>query len=103
MAKKSFDTQKVTDKFFTQITDNTQDTQITDETQNTQSEKKKALRGYRYNLLLDGDLNEYLHYAAWINKKSMTQYLNDLIRSEKEKYLQACEDQNKEPFEGWKD
>ena len=42
--------------------------------------KVEKLRGYRYNLCLDADLNEYLHDAAWENRTSITQYLNDLIR-----------------------
>lgn len=44
----------------------------------------EKLRGYRYNLNLDKDLNEYLHDIAWQNRTSITQYINDLIRKDME-------------------
>ena len=96
MGKKNFDTQKAADKFFTHITQNTDNTYNTDVTQNTQNaysthdthstQERKPLRKYRYNLALDADLNEFLHEIAWQNRTSMTQYINDLIRREMEKY-----------------
>lgn len=50
----------------------------------TDSEK---LRGYRYNLNLDRDLKPFLHEIAWQKRTSITQYINDLIRREMEKYI----------------
>lgn len=47
--------------------------------------ENEKLRGYRYNLNLDRDLKEYLHEAAWKNRTSITQYINDLIRADMEK------------------
>lgn len=44
--------------------------------------EEEKLRGYRYNLNLDRDLKEYLHEAAWKNRTSITQYINDLIRAD---------------------
>lgn len=99
MAKK-FDTQTATNKFFTQDTDNTQEkydtlnTQDTDDTHLASStpkrrgrpKKETPLRGYRYNLTLDGDLKAFMKQMAWENHTSVTQYLNDLIRKEKEEF-----------------
>lgn len=84
MAKKEFNTEDVTNKFFTQSEHNTHHTQITHNTQNTQTG-----RGYRYNLNLDGDLKPFLQKIAWENKTSITQYLNDIIRKEQGKYIKA--------------
>lgn len=46
--------------------------------------ENEKLRGYRYNLNLDRDLKEYLHETAWKNRTSITQYINDLIRTDME-------------------
>lgn len=43
---------------------------------------------YRFSLYLDGDLEKYIKYAVWKNRKdSITQYLNDLVRKDMEEYL----------------
>lgn len=47
-------------------------------------DEAEKLRGYRYNLNLDKDLKEYLHEMAWKNRTSITQYINDLIRTDME-------------------
>ena len=75
-------------------------------TQDAQQEQKKPgrpplppgekLRGYRYNLNLDLDLKDYLHEISWRKRKSMTQYINDLIRSDMEQFLA-----NGGTIEGW--
>lgn len=104
MAKKIFDTQSATDKFFTQSAHNAQDTQNTQEAPvKKETDKNGSGRGYRYNLLLDSDLNEFLHYAAWRKRESMTQYVNDLLREQMTNYIESCKREGKEPFEGWKD
>lgn len=46
----------------------------------------EKLRGYRYNLNLDSDLKDYLSDIAWKNRTSITQYLNDLIRADRENH-----------------
>ena len=89
MAKKTFDTQSTTDKFFTQGAHDTQGTQDKQDTQKKQGRPKKEtpLRGYRYNLTLDADLKQYLHEIVWQKRTSMTQYVNDLIRADMERYF----------------
>ena len=42
----------------------------------------EKLRGYRYNLNLDRDLKSFLHEIVWRRRTSITQYINDLIRSD---------------------
>lgn len=134
MAKKQFDAQAATSKFFsntdgadnaqntdnTQSTDNThkkpykQDTYITDFAgkhpdgvafPRKQGRPKKSLeerkKRIRYNLLLDFDLNQYLHEIVWQRRTSMTDYVNDLIRADYEAYLKDCKEKGKNPFEGW--
>lgn len=64
-----------------------------------QPEERK--RAFRYNLLLDADLNQYLHEIVWIKRSNMTQYVNDLIRADYEAYLKDCKEKGKDPFEGW--
>lgn len=82
MTKKQFDTSQAINKFFTQPTEETQQTQKTHDTQDTSKVQKK----YRLNLNLDGDLEPYLKEVAWINRTSITQYLNDLIRKDMENH-----------------
>lgn len=111
MAKK-FDTQTATNKFFTQGTQETQEKQHTHDKpdvyltqdaprQQGRPRKEKPLRGYRYNLNLDDDLNQFLHEIAWIKRTTITQYLNDLIRREKEAYVADCLARGANPYEGW--
>lgn len=82
---------------------NTQSTQKKQNTQSTQ-EKKKVGRPsnnketVRYNLVLDKDLDYYLYNIAWANHTSVTQYVNDLIRKDMEKF-----DKSGGNREGWKE
>lgn len=129
MSKKSFDTASATSKFFTQGTQDTHsasDTHNTHDTHNKQDtptpeqiaaavlklqqEPKRGrppkteaekLRGYRYNLNLDRDLQQYLKETAWKNRTSITQYINDLIRADMEAYFKECEEKGIDPREGW--
>ena len=119
MARKKFETQDVFEKFFTpetqetQITSETQETQITQITEEkpaaaTQvtadsapviapAEVKKPTVGrpkkrgdtYRFSLYLDSDLEKYVKFAVWRDRKeSATQYFNDLVRKEMAQYLE---------------
>lgn len=112
MAKKTFDAASVTSRFFTQAAPK-QAKQTTVELSNAENQAeivpRKKLgrprlqsgerrRGYRYNLLLDADLNEFLHEIAWRKRTSMTQYINDLIRAEYEAYQADCEKKGIAPF-----
>ena len=126
MAKKQFDTKSATSKFFTNAIDDNKPyeisvTQTTDSTQEKhykqdhipsktefprrqgrpkkQPEERK--RTFRYNLLLDNDLNQYLHEIVWIRRTNMTQYVNDLIRADYENYIRDCQKKGINPFEGW--
>ena len=92
MAKKEFNIAGATDSFFTNSTQNTDNKQNTHDTQNKSVKrgrppKEKPLRAYRYNLTLDNDLNGFLHFISWKNRLSMTQYINDLLRKEMQKYI----------------
>lgn len=82
---KKFNTQDATTKFFTQ---GTQEKQGTDEKPKKQGRprKEKKLRTYRYNLHLDEDLKAFLNQIAWEKHTSITQYLNDLIREQKDAF-----------------
>ena len=86
--------------FFTEFAktgNNTSNTDSTHDKSNTQNKPNKPgrppkpenekLRGYRYNLNLDKDLKQYLHERAWQKRTSITQYINDLIRADMEKYF----------------
>lgn len=91
---KTFDKNKMNGFFsdFTQTTeDNTSNTHNKPDTQNKPGRPPKTedqkLRGYRYNLNLDKDLKQYLHERAWQKRTSITQYINDLIRADMEKYF----------------
>lgn len=63
--------------------------------------KEKPLRGYRYGLNLDADLDPYLHEIIWKKRTTMTQYINDLIRADYEAYLADCKKKGIDPYEGW--
>lgn len=103
--KKIFDTKSATDKFFTSTEEPTEPTQNTEPAPNTDNTQKKThkKRSYRYNLLIDDDLNEYLHFASWWGKKSMTQFVNDLIRQSYNDYIKDCTEKGKMTFENWRD
>lgn len=127
MAKKKFDTKSATSKFFTNVTDDNEanETSIIQTTDSTQEKHYKQdhfpnrtefprrqgrpkkqpedrKRTFRYNLLLDNDLNQYLHEIVWIRRTNMTQYVNDLIRADYENYIRDCQRKGINPFEGWK-
>ena len=63
--------------------------------------EEEKLRGYRYNLNLDRDLQQYLKETAWKKRTSITQYINDLIRADMEAYFRECEEAGIDPREGW--
>lgn len=42
---------------------------------------------YRFSLYLDGDLKDYIKLASWKQQKTITQYMNDMIRSEMDEYI----------------
>lgn len=63
--------------------------------------KEEKLRGYRYNLNLDKDLQQYLKETAWRERTSITQYVNDLIRADMKAYFARCEAAGIDPKEGW--
>lgn len=63
--------------------------------------EEEKLRGYRYNLNLDRDLQPYLKETAWRKRTSITQYINDLIRADMEAYFKECEAQGIDPKAGW--
>ena len=112
MAKKTFDAASVTSRFFTQAAPKqAEQTAVEPSSAENQAEivlhKKlgrprlqsgERRRGYRYNLLLDADLNDFLHEIAWQRRTSMTQYINDLIRAEFEAYMADCESRGIAPF-----
>ncbi len=104
MAQKKFNTQNVTDKFFAQ--DNN-DAQNNNDIQTTpkagRPKKEKPLRGYRYALMLDSDLDPFLHEIVWVKRTSMTQYVNDIIREKKNEYVKECLEKGVNPYEGWEE
>ena len=55
------------------------ETQRTHDTQRTHGTPKY----YRLNLKLKAEYKEYLDLVAWESRKSITQYLNDLIEADK--------------------
>lgn len=63
--------------------------------------EEEKLRGYRYNLNLDKDLQQYLKETAWKKRTSITQYINDLIRADMEAYFEECKAAGIDPREGW--
>ena len=115
MAGKKFDTQNIADKFFTQGNqENQQNQQIqqkpdinptagigTSQRKPGRPKKEKKLRAYRFSILLDEDLDAFLHEIVWVKRTSMTQYINDLIRQEKEDYVKDCLERGVNPYDGW--
>jgi hypothetical protein len=112
MAKKKFDTNGVFDQFFTPVTQETQKTQETQITQEKEPEvasapvKKQSptpaakpkkgtigrpkTRGetYRFSLYLDLELEKYVRYAVWRDRKdSFTTYFNELVRKDMQRHL----------------
>lgn len=83
--------QNASNKFFTGA-DNTQethDTHSTHDTQKTHKADETEGKPYRINLKLDGDLEEFIKDEAWRQRTSVTQYLNGLIRDDKQKKQKA--------------
>ncbi len=82
---KEFDTQSATSKFFDVNTDNTQNKSKRGRPKGSTTTE----RNYRYNLMLDNDLNAFMHHKAWSEHKSLTQYINDLIRTDMKKFFES--------------
>lgn len=86
--------QNASNKFFTgadstQETHNTPSTHDTQKTQRTHNTDETEGKSYRINLKLDGDLEEFIKDEAWRQRTSVTQYLNGLIRDDKQKKQKA--------------
>lgn len=99
MAKKTFNTEEVSKKFFTQgATETTQTTATTEKKQETQKKAgrpKEIETTYRFSLYLNGDYKEFIDYIVWKKKyKNITRYLNDLIRADMEAYIEAGGDES---------
>lgn len=87
MNKKNFkDNTANIDRFFsgagTQETDDTQNTQSTSETLSTHDISDTPQKSYRINLKLRPEYRQYLDDEAWKARKSITEYLNDLIQAD---------------------
>lgn len=101
MAKKNLNAENAFDKVWSnEETQTTQETSTTQKTQVTQETPKKAGRPverpdtYRFSLYLDGDLKDYIKYISWKQQKSITQYLNDIIRAEMAEYVASGGDES---------
>ena len=84
MPKKTFKNNTAhLDRFFsdTQEPHNTHDT---DEPQRTHEPQKTEQKYYRLNLKLKAEYRDYLEHESWLSKKSITQYVNDLIGADKD-------------------
>lgn len=59
--------------------------QATDEPAATSEKEARGTQKshYRVNLRLNPEYKEYLDRVSWENKKSITQYINDLIEADK--------------------
>lgn len=105
MAKKSFkDNTTNIDKYFsthdTQDTQSTHDEQKAQYTENTQEiqeivkdivenqskyeEVETSKKNYRINLKLRPEFRKYLDDESWKVRKSITEYINDLIQADKD-------------------
>ena len=74
----------------TEDTPGTLDTLGTEDTLDTSApaipdEKKEMPAYYRMNLKLKGEFKEYLELTSWRARKSVTQYINDLIAADRER------------------
>ena len=65
-----------------------------------QGQSTHSRRTKRYNLLLDEDLDAFLHEIVWQKRTTMTQYINDLIRAELEAYEKESHQNGTVPY--WK-
>ena len=73
----------------TQGTHNTHEPHNTDGTQGTQQTHRKynkpeRANPYRINLKLRAEYKDYLEVEAWKQKKSVTEFINDLIKAHKD-------------------
>ena len=90
MSKKNFKNTGI-DLFFSDpssaATDtlDTQDMKDTLDTQDTSGTYKQKKEYYRLNLKLDMELKEYITDAAWYDRVTVTEYLNTLIRADRDK------------------
>lgn len=64
----------------------------------TEAEK---LRGYKFTIHFDKDLEQFVKEMAWKNRSTITQWMNDLVRKEKERYFRECEAQGIDPTADW--
>ena len=111
MAKKSFNTQDTVNKFFTAGNQEIQEIQEKPDVYPTaeshkrpgRPKKEKKLRAYRFSVLLDEDLDKFIHEIVWIRRTNMTQYINDIVRADKEKYVKECLEKGVNPYEGWEE
>lgn len=100
MAKKNLNASNAFDKVWsneeTQETATTQKTQVTQIIQETPKKAGRPVERpetYRFSLYLDGDLKDYIKYISWKQQKSITQYLNDIIRAEMAEYVASGGDE----------
>ena len=56
-------------------------------TENKKKDKKTAKRAdsYRFSLYMDPDLGEYVNYIKFTQKKSITDFFNDIVREKMER------------------
>lgn len=91
MSKKTFkDKTEHLDRFFSEPEEKngTHEPQGTERTQDGKTSIIKTLtppeqKYYRINLKLKADYKEYLSNASWAVRKSITEYINDLIEADK--------------------
>lgn len=84
MAKKNFKIENAVDKFFTNPKDNTQSTQDTLST-HTKYDVQRKQKNPRINMAFYYDHLEYLQMISRVKGISVTQYINDLVASDKQK------------------
>lgn len=85
-ADKLFSANDITDIQDIQNTQNVQNIENISDIKDTSKNIQKKPRGkgfYRINLKLDGELEEYIKEEAWKNRLSVTEYLNGLIRADR--------------------
>ena len=90
MAKKTFkDSTAHLDRFFSESGEASR----TQEPQEPQSTTASTPKYYRLNLKLKAEYRDYLEQASWESRKSITQYLNNLI--ERDMDIRATQDISK--------
>lgn len=57
----------------------------------TEQETTTVKRNYRINMAFDSDLKDFMFNASWEQRKSITQWLNDLVRAEMERGAAAAD------------